>query len=85
MKLSLDGRSEGPDGCADWVEAWYSGDGLMDRTEDGLLGGRMYPGHEQCWTAIQRAPEQYLPRPIGSDWPGVTPMADQPNARAVSG
>jgi dihydrofolate reductase len=61
MKLSLDGRSEGPDGYADWVEAWSEDYGLMDRIDACLLGGRMYPGYEQYWTAIQQAPERPLP------------------------
>lgn len=34
MKRSVDGRSEAPDGYADWVDAC-------------LYGGRMYPGYEQ--------------------------------------
>jgi dihydrofolate reductase len=33
----------------------------MDRIDACLLGGRMYPGYEQYWTAIQQAPEQPLP------------------------
>jgi dihydrofolate reductase len=61
MKLSLDGRSEGPDGYADWVDAWSEDYGLMERIDACLLGGRMYPGYEQYWTAIQQAPEQPLP------------------------
>jgi hypothetical protein len=61
MKVSLDGRSEGPDGYADWVDAWSEDYGLMDRVDACLLGGRMYPGYEQYWTAIRQAPDQ--PRP----------------------
>jgi dihydrofolate reductase len=61
MKLSLDGRSEGPAGYADWVEAWSEDYGLMDRIDACLLGGRMYPGYEQYWTAIREAPHQPLP------------------------
>ena len=61
MKLSVDGRSEGPDGYADWVDAWSEDYGLMARIDACLLGGRMYPGYEQYWTAIQQAPEQPLP------------------------
>jgi len=61
MKLSVDGRSEGPDGYADWVDAWSEDYELMDRIDACLLGGRMYPGYEQYWTAIQQAPEQPLP------------------------
>jgi hypothetical protein len=61
MKLSLDGRSEGPDGYADWVEAWSEDYGLTERIDACLLGGRMYPGYEQYWTAIQQAPDAPLP------------------------
>jgi len=61
MKVSLDGKSEGPDGYADWVEAWSEDYGLTDRIDACLLGGRMYPGYEQYWTAIRDAPDQPLP------------------------
>ncbi len=61
MRLSLDGRSEGPDGYADWVDAWSEDYGLMERIDACLLGGRMYPGYEQYWTAIHQAPDQPLP------------------------
>ena len=33
MKLSVDGRSEGPEGYADWVDAWSEDHGLMDRID----------------------------------------------------
>jgi dihydrofolate reductase len=61
MRLSLDGRSEGPDGYADWVDAWSEDYGIMERIDACLLGGRMYPGYEQYWTAIRQAPDQALP------------------------
>ncbi len=61
MKVSLDGRSEGPEGYADWVEAWSEDYGLTGRIDACLLGGRMYPGYEQYWTAIRDAPRQPLP------------------------
>jgi len=61
MRISVDGRSEGPEGYADWVEAWSDDYGLMDRIDACLLGGRMYPGYEQYWTAIQQAPDRPLP------------------------
>jgi dihydrofolate reductase len=61
MKVSLDGRTEGPDGYADWVNAWSEDYGLMERVDACLLGGRMYPGYEQYWTAIRQAPDQPLP------------------------
>lgn len=61
MRLSLDGRSEGPDGYADWVDAWAEDYGITGRIDACLLGGRMYPGYEQYWTAIRQAPDQPLP------------------------
>jgi hypothetical protein len=36
MKMSLDGRSEGPDGYADWVDAWSEDYGLMERVDAAL-------------------------------------------------
>ena len=61
MKISVDGRSEGADGYADWVEGWSEDYGLTERIDACLLGGRMYPGYEQYWTAIRDAPDQPLP------------------------
>ena len=61
MKVSVDGKSEGPEGYADWVEGWSEDYGLTDRIDACLLGGRMYPGYEQYWTAIRDAPNQPLP------------------------
>lgn len=61
MKLSVDGRSEGPEGYADWVEAWSDDYGLMDRIDACLIGGGMYPGYEQYWSAIRDAPGSPLP------------------------
>ena len=61
MRLSVDGRSDGPDGYADWVDAWSEDYGLTARIDTCLLGGRMYPGYEQYWTAIRQAPDQPLP------------------------
>lgn len=52
MKISLDGRSEGPEGYADWVAAWSDEYGLTEQIDACLLGGGMYPGYEQYWTAI---------------------------------
>lgn len=57
MKVSLDGRTEGPEGYAGWVEAWSEDYGLTDQIDACLLGGGMYPGYEQYWSAIQSAPD----------------------------
>jgi len=61
MKISADGRFGNPDGYADWVEAWSEDYGLTSQIDACVLGGRMYPGYEQYWTAIQNAPDQPLP------------------------
>lgn len=61
FKTSLDGKIEGPQGFADWVEAWSEDYGLTPEIDACLLGGRMYPGYEQYWTAIQTAPDMPLP------------------------
>ncbi|MFN2517419.1 MAG: dihydrofolate reductase family protein [Jatrophihabitantaceae bacterium] len=67
MKLSLDGKTEGKDGYADWVDAWSEDYGLTPQVDTCVLGGRMYPGYEQYWTAIQDAPNQ--PNPTGAGVP----------------
>ncbi len=61
MKVSVDGKIEGPDGYADWVEAWSEDYGLTPRIDACLLGGGMYPGYEQYWTAIQNEPGKPIP------------------------
>ena len=61
MKVSVDGKTEGPEGFADWVDAWSEDYGLTPQIDACLLGGRMYPGYEQYWTAIQNQPDQALP------------------------
>ncbi|MBK8185119.1 MAG: dihydrofolate reductase family protein [Candidatus Competibacteraceae bacterium] len=61
MKISVDGKIEGPEGYADWVEAWSEDYGLTAQIDACLLGGRLYPGYEQYWTAIQNAPDKPLP------------------------
>ncbi len=67
MKISVDGRTEGPDGYADWVDAWSDDYGLMPQVDACVLGGGMYPGYEQYWTAIQDAPNE--PNPVGGRVP----------------
>lgn len=58
LKTSLDGKTERPDGVADWVEAWSEDYGLMTRIDACLLGGGMYPGYERYWTGIQAQPDK---------------------------
>ncbi len=57
MKTSVDGKMEGPEGTADWVEAWSDDYGVMAQVDACLMGGGMYPGYEQYWTSIQQQPD----------------------------
>lgn len=61
MQSSLDGKVGGPDGFADWVEAWFDHYDIMPRVDACLLGAGMYPGYEAYWSAIQGAPDQLIP------------------------
>src|ERR1700694_3467828 len=58
MKISVDGKIEGPEGYADWVEAWSDDYGLTPQVDACVLGGGMYPGYEQYWTTIQNEPDK---------------------------
>lgn len=58
MKLSLDGKFEGPEGYAGWAGAWSEDYGLTSRIDACLLGGGMYPGYEKYWTSIQNEPDK---------------------------
>ncbi|RWQ39663.1 MAG: dihydrofolate reductase [Mesorhizobium sp.] len=61
MKISLDGKMEGPEGYADWVDAWSEEYGLMPQIDACLLGSAMYAGYERYWSAIQNEPDKPLP------------------------
>lgn len=62
FKTSVDGKIEGPDGFADWVDAWSEDYGLSSQIDACLLGGAMYPGYESYWSAMQdNAPDEPLP------------------------
>jgi hypothetical protein len=58
MKISVDGMMEGPDGTADWVDAWSDDYGVMPEVDACLLGGGMYPGYEHYWTSIREEPSK---------------------------
>jgi dihydrofolate reductase len=74
MKISVDGKMEGPGGVADWVEAWSEDYGLTLQIDACVLGGGMYPGYEAYWTAIQNEPDKphsmtgKLPTPAEVEW-----------------
>jgi dihydrofolate reductase len=62
FKTSVDGKIEGPEGYADWVEAWSEDYGLSSQIDACLLGGAMYPGYESYWSSMQQNdPNQPLP------------------------
>jgi dihydrofolate reductase len=67
MKISVDGKTEGPEGYADWVAAWSEDYGLTPQVDACVLGGRMYRNYEPYWTAIQDAPDE--PNPMGGGVP----------------
>jgi dihydrofolate reductase len=56
MKVTADGKMQGADGTADWVQAWSEDYGVMPQVDACLLGGGMYPGYERYWTAIRNDP-----------------------------
>ena len=58
MKVSVDGKMEGPEGYADWVEAWSEDYGLTQQIDACVVGGGMYPHYEQYWTTIQNEPDK---------------------------
>ncbi|BCH15687.1 MULTISPECIES: dihydrofolate reductase family protein [unclassified Mesorhizobium] len=61
MKISVDGKMEGPEGYADWVDAWAEDYGLTPQIDACLLGSVMYAGYECYWSAIQNEPDKPLP------------------------
>lgn len=58
MKVSLDGKAEGLEGVADWVDAWSEDYGLTPRIDACVLGAGMYGGYENYWTAVQSRPDE---------------------------
>jgi len=52
MKISVDGKIEGPENGADWVEAWSEDYGLTPQIDACLLG-EYVPGYEQYWTGYR--------------------------------
>lgn len=62
MKISVDGKFEGPQGYADWVADWSDDYGLTSQVDACVLGGRMYPGYEQYWSPIQAKADKVHPQ-----------------------
>ena len=74
MKTSVDGKIEGADGYADWVDAWSEDYGLTSQIDACLLGGQMYVGYELYWTAIQQS-EPGEPLPMTGSPPSAAEVA----------
>jgi len=74
MKVSVDAKLEGPQGTADWVDAWSEDYGLMPQIDACLLGGGMYPGYEGYWSSIRNEPDKPVwitgnpPTPAELEW-----------------
>jgi dihydrofolate reductase len=75
MQSSLDGKIEGPEGYADWVDAWSDHYDVMPQVDACLLGAGMYPGYEQYWTAVQNGPDKPLPTTGREPTPGEVEYA----------
>jgi dihydrofolate reductase len=52
MQVTLDSYILGPDGEADWVDSWADGLELLPPVDAFILGGGMFGGYEQFWSAI---------------------------------
>jgi dihydrofolate reductase len=52
FRVSLDGIVEGPGGDNSWVDTWEDVFDLMPQVDAVVLGGGMYPGYEQYWSAV---------------------------------
>jgi dihydrofolate reductase len=67
MQVTLDGYVLGPEGDADSFESWADGLALLPPVDAFVLGGGMFPGYEQFWTAILDEPS------VASDMLGRDP------------
>jgi dihydrofolate reductase len=52
MQVTLDGYVLGPEGDADSFDSWADGLELLPPVDAFVLGGGMFPGYEQFWSAI---------------------------------
>jgi dihydrofolate reductase len=66
MKISFDGKTEGPEGYADWVDSWSEDFGLTPQIDACVLGGGMYHNYEPYWTAIQDSLDGSNPMGVGT-------------------
>jgi dihydrofolate reductase len=61
FRVSLDGFVEGPDGNNDWVDTWEDTFELMPQIDALVLGGGMYRGYEQYWSAVHADAQGAVP------------------------
>jgi dihydrofolate reductase len=70
LQVSLDGFIEGPNGELDWIDTWEDTFDLLPQIDALVLGGGMYPGYEQYWSAVHADPHGPLPFTERSASPG---------------
>ncbi|MEP7022140.1 MAG: dihydrofolate reductase family protein, partial [Pseudonocardiales bacterium] len=75
MKISIDGKVEGSEGYADWVDSWSEDYGLTPQVDACVLGGTMYPNYEKYWSSIQDAPNEPNPMGVGVPTPAEVDWA----------
>jgi dihydrofolate reductase len=75
FRVSLDGFVEGPNGEVDWVDAWDDTFDLMPQIDAMVLGGGMYPGYEEYWSAVHADPQSVLPNTGKPATPGEVEYA----------
>ena len=56
LQMTLDGRILDADGGSDWVDSWADGLELLPPPDRFLLGGGMFSGYQEFWTAILEDP-----------------------------
>jgi dihydrofolate reductase len=67
MQVTLDGHALGREGDADTFDSWADGLELLPPVDAFVLGGGMFPGYEQFWSAILDEPS------VASDMLGRAP------------
>jgi dihydrofolate reductase len=76
LQVSVDGFIEGPGGEIDWIEAWEDPFEVMPEVDTLVLGGKMYPGYEEYWSAVQGDPNGILPFTGRTPTPAEVAYAD---------
>ncbi|HVH28169.1 MAG TPA: dihydrofolate reductase family protein [Vicinamibacterales bacterium] len=76
LQVSVDGFIEGPGGAIDWIEAWEDPFEVMPEVDMLALGGRMYPGYEEYWSAVHGDPNGILPFTGRTPTPAEVAYAD---------